>query len=327
MKLILEMEYHHAVQYRWAAVRLRRVDLNLFILFDALYREQNVTRVAQQLHLSQPAVSNALARLREAFGDPLFLRTPEGMIPTPVADNMIGDVRRALALLNRAVAASERFDPATSEKRFRVAFNHPAQLLILPELWRLTRTRSPSITLANYYQTREAAAEELRSGALDLLVDAPQFNAREFGQRPLLALPYAVAMRPQHPLAGRPLGLEDYLAAQHLHVSSRKRGRGQADVALHGLGLRRQIALRLQDYSVAAEVVRGSDLLWTVPAVLGARFGLCLAAPPFEVEPLRLNLYWPRGAEEDPANRWLRDLVVEAALPGEARRAAQSPRA
>ena len=293
-------------------MRLDKIDLNLFVVFDAVYRERNVTRVAQRLHLTQPAVSNALGRLRQTFDDPLFIRTPTGMQPTPVADSVINDVRKALGLLRDSVGVNARFDPATSQQTFRLGMNELAQMLLLPHLQHRLTELAPQANLQCYYVDRTSAVEELRSGGLDVLLETPQFNARELSHLALGELHYQVAMRPGHPLANKPLSLEDYLQARHLLVSGRRRGRGQADVALNNLGHTREIALRLQGYSVAAAVTEEGDLLWTVPEPMARQRGLHIAELPFQCEPLQFNLYWLREADEDPANRWIRGQVAEA---------------
>ena len=296
-------------------MRLDRIDLNLFVIMDAIYRERSVTKVAQQLNLTQPAVSNALSRLRQTFDDPLFVRTPEGMMPTPVADSVIADVRKALGLLNRSVGINARFDPLRSDKKFRLAMNDLAQSLVLPRLQARVRELAPSVTLSSFYIDRQSAVEELKNGSLDLLLDAPEVNARDLGQQAVTQLPYVVAMRPQHPLANTDMTLEDYLANEHVHVSSRRTGRGQADIGLHALGVSRPIAMRVQHYRVAEEVVRANDLLWTVPKILADRTNLIQQPLPFDVEPLRWNLFWSRSAADDPANLWLRELMVEVLQP------------
>jgi len=292
-------------------VRLDRIDLNLFVVMEAIYRERSVTKVAQHLNLTQPAVSNALSRLRQTFDDPLFVRTPEGMMPTPVADSVIADVRKALGLLNRSVGINARFDPLRSDKKFRLAMNDLAQSLVLPRLQARVRALAPSVTLSSFYADRQSAVEELKNGSLDLLLDAPEVNARDLGQQALTQLPYVVAMRLQHPLVNTDITLENYLANEHVHVSSRRTGRGQADIGLHALGYSRPIAMRVQHYRVAEEVVRANDLLWTVPKILADRTNLIQYPLPFDVEPLRWNLFWGRSAADDPANRWLRSLMLE----------------
>ncbi len=299
-----------------APVRLDKVDLNLFVVFEAVYRERSVTRVARELHLTQPAVSNSLGRLRQAFSDQLFVRTPQGMQPTPVADSVIGDVRRALSLLQHSVGAGARFDPADSEKVFRLGVNDLVQTLLLPELYQRVSQLAPRVALHAVYAGREGGVAQLKSGEIDLLVDSPQVNARELEQASLARLPYVVAMRRGHPLAGRKLTLERYLEASHLHVSGRERGRGHADLALHAIGRRRQIAVRLQNLAPAVAVTASSDLLWTAPALAVRAVGLHSVGTPLEIEPLQLNLYWTRSAAEDPASRWLRAQCLEAAESG-----------
>ncbi len=296
-------------------MRLDRIDLNLFVVMDAIYRERSVTKVAQHLNLTQPAVSNALSRLRQTFDDPLFVRTPEGMMPTPVADSVIADVRKALGLLNRSVGINARFDPLRSDKKFRLAMNDLAQSLVLPRLQARVRELAPSVTLSSFYSDRQSAVEELKNGSLDLLLDAPEVNARDLGQQVVTQFPYVVTMRPQHPLVQTEMTLEGYLACGHIHVSSRRSGRGQADIGLHALGVSRSIAMRVQHYRVAEEVVRENDLLWTVPKILADRTNLIQRPLPFDVEPLRWNLFWGRSAADDPANLWLRGLMVEVLQP------------
>lgn len=291
-------------------MRLDKVDLNLFVVFDALYRERSVTRVAQRLHLTQPAVSNALNRLRQSFDDPLFVRSPRGMQPTPVADAVSADVQRALALLQKSVGGQYRFDPAESTRVFRLGMNDLAQGIVLPGLQRAIADRAPGVSVQAYYPGRDGAVEQLKAGDLDLLIDVPQLNARELEQLRLGSIPYRLALSAGHPLAGKPPGMADYLEAEHVHVSSRARGRGQVDLALHNCGQRRRVTMRVQHYAVAAAITAGSQLLWTAPASALAQPGLVVSALPFAVEALALNLYWHRSADQDPANAWMRELLT-----------------
>lgn len=292
-------------------MRLEKIDLNLFVVFDAIYRERSVTKVAVLLNLTQPAVSNALSRLRQTFDDPLFVRTPEGMAPTPVADSVVGDVREALTLLGRSVGVNARFDPTTSEKVFHLGMQDLAESLLLPRLQAAVKAVAPKVSITSYYVAREAATEELKAGVIDLLLDVPEVNAKELGQAALAELPYVVAMRVDHPLAEKPLTVDDYLAAEHVHVSSRRKGRGQMDVALHKLGLRRRVTMRVQSYMVGARIAEQTDLLWTVPRVLAETLPLYVAELPFSVEPLAWNLYWHKNADSDPANAWMREMLQQ----------------
>lgn len=296
----------------WGNMRLDKVDLNLFVVFDAVYRERSVTKVAALLNLTQPAVSNALSRLRETLDDPLFVRSAEGMLPTPVADNVIGDVRRALKLLGDSVAINAKFVPARSEKVFRVGMNDLAGAMLLPPLLLLAKQAAPNVSITNYYVDRATATEELKSGGIDLLLDDPLVNAKSLNQLSLASIPYVVAMRPGHAVGNQALTMARYLSCEHVHVSSRRKGRGQMDIALHAVGKKRRIAMKVQSYLVAAQVVERSDLLWTVPALLVNDSSLVTKAPPVSVEPLKWNMYWHETAENDPANRWFRALLEQA---------------
>ena len=290
-------------------MRLEKIDLNLFVVFDAIYRERGVTKVAVLLNLTQPAVSNALSRLRQTFDDRLFVRTPEGMVPTPVADSVVRDVREALALLGNSVGVNARFEPATSEKVFRLGMNDLAESLLLPRLHSSIQAAAPNISITSYYVARDAATEDLRAGGIDLLLDTPLVKSKELHQARLGKLPYVLVMRPGHPLANKKLPIDAYLAGEHIHVSSRRKGRGQMDVALHNLGYRRRVTMRVHNYLVAARITAETDLLWTVPKVLADSLPLLTTPLPFTVDPLAWNLYWSKSAENDPANQWMRDIL------------------
>lgn len=293
-------------------MRLDKLDLNLFVVFDALYREGSVTGVARQLNLTQPAISNALSRLRDAFDDPLFVRTSEGMAPTPVADAVVADVRRALGLLGDAVAVNARFEPASTEKVFRVAMNDMGEALLLPRLQQLLARRAPRARLRCSYQSRTEHVQALKAGSLDLMLDVSEVNARELEQQALSSFQYVLAMGRRHPLARQAqVTLDEYLAADHVHVSSRRRGRGHADIALHALGCQRAVRLRVHSYYAAAQAVQNGELLWTAPEAIARLTGAELRSLPFDIPQLHWNLYWHRGADQDPANRWLRDLFAE----------------
>ena len=291
-------------------MRLEKVDLNLFIVFESLYKERSVTKVAILLNLTQPAVSNSLARLRQTFDDPLFTRTPGGMAPTPVADNVISDVRKALQLLGRSVETNARFNPSSSEKTFHLAMNDLAEYLLLDSLQPSVQEEAPSAVINAYYVNRETATGSLKSGTIDLLIDSPEVNAKELYHKPLVQLPYVIAMSKSHPLAKKKLTLERYLSSKHIHVSSRKAGRGQVDVALHAEGCNRKVAMRVKHYLIAAKITASTELLWTVPEVLAKQLPLVTKNIPFEVTPLKWSLYWHKQANEDPANLWMREKIL-----------------
>ncbi|MGS2722307.1 LysR family transcriptional regulator [Porticoccus sp. GXU_MW_L64] len=303
---------HEINKSKGGVMRLGRLDLNLFVVFDAVYRERSVTKVAQTLNLTQPAVSNALSRLREMFDDPLFVRTSEGMMPTPVADTVVGDVKSALALLEKSAGINAHFSPESAEKLYRLSMNDLAESLFLSPLYAELKKRAPKMSLSSYYIDRQSATADLKSAAIDFLVDTPLVRAKEFHFQEVIKLPYVCAVRQGHPLASKKLTLDRYIESEHIHVSSRRKGRGQADVAVNKMGLQRNIGMRVKDYLVAARVTRTTDLVWTAPKVLAESLPLVVKPLPFDVEPLELILYWHKSADTDPANQWFRDLFISA---------------
>lgn len=293
-------------------MRLDKLDLNLFVVFDAIYRERSVTKVAALLNLTQPAVSNALNRLRQQFNDPLFVRTTEGMAPTPVAENIISDIQQALVLLGKSVVSSARFDASRSTQHFRLAMNDMAEAMLLANIHQGIQQEAPKISLSSYYVERSIATEELKAGVVDVLIDSSNVNAKDLCHKALASIPYVCAIRPDHPLAGKRLTLKQYLNAQHVHVSSRRRGRGQVDIALHKLGHQRDIRIRLPHYLAAAQLVLDSDLLLTLPQQLAKTLPLKRLKLPFAMETLDWRLYWHVSSDADPANIWLREKIQAA---------------
>lgn len=292
-------------------MKLSQVDLNLFVVFEVIYTERNTTRAADILCLSQPAVSNALGRLRRVMDDPLFVRTPQGMLPTPLAERLIAPVREALSLLERGVNEGQAFDPLATEKTYRLSMNDLAGSLLLPPLLKLLETQAPKSSVSSYYLPRSEAPAALASGLLDVVIDAPLLKGANLCQLPLSSQPYVCVMRRGHPLQRRRLTLEAYLGARHIHVSGRRRGRGHVDIALNRLGKKRNIVMRTENYLQAARIVDTGDYLWTVPAALAAQLSLTVKPLPFDVEELDWHLYWHKSADSDPSNRWLREKLLE----------------
>lgn len=291
-------------------MRLDRVDLNLFVVFDVIYTERNLTRAAQTLSLSQPAVSNALNRLRRLLGDELFIRQPRGMLPTPMADNIIGQVREALARFNFCLDEGLEFDPLRSEKVFRLSMNDLAEFMVLPPLMEVLQSKAPNMQAQCYYMGRENLAGELASGQLDLAIDVPLVSDPNLCHEPLSEESYVCVVRNDHPGVGDKLTLGQYLALDHLHVSSRRVGGGQVDAALNKLGKRRRIALRVQHSMVAPQVINQTNLAWTVPRSLAERYQLKVVPLPFNMARLSWHLYWHKNADNDQGNKWLRETLL-----------------
>ena len=303
-------------------MNLSRIDLNLFVVFDAIYTHHSLTRAAGVLHVTQPAVSNALARLRSTLNDPLFVRSPQGMSPTPLARQLITPVRDALHGLEQCVQTRQQFDAAAAKQTLRLHATEQAEIFLLPRLLERLAQRAPGIDLEVEFMRRREIPLALAAGELQLAIDAPLINHSELVSRHLRRDHYVCVMHRNHPLAKTELTLDDFLAARHIHISSRSRGSGHIDLALRSLGHQRRIALRLQHYSSLPSLLQRSDCLAAIPESL-AHLGPWQCRPlPFDCAALELQLFWHKNADHEPSIHWLREEVVrcceelEAELPG-----------
>jgi len=292
---------------------LPKADLNLFVVFDAVYSERNLTRAARLLHVTQPAVSNALKRLRATFGDELFVRTPRGVEPTPAADEAAPRVREALRLLGESLTEGADFSPATSSRSFAVGMHDVDEAILVPRLMEKLGRRAPGVTVQCYEVPRRDLERELASGGLDLAVDIPLYSVPQLRRRPFSTEHYVCVVRSDHPAARTKMTLDAYLALEHLHVSSRRRGVGHVDMALEHLGRQRRIHLRMKSYVAAPKVVESTDLALTIPRSLAALYDLEILELPFAVDPLEQYLYWHRNSDQDRGNGWLREVLFDLA--------------
>lgn len=294
--------------------QLSRIDLNLFVVFEVIYRERNVTRAAEILCLTQPAVSNSLARLRELLDDPLFVRTPQGMTPTPVAHNIMPHVVEALGLLDKSVSQGHKFVPAEASREFVLSMTDLGESIYLPAIMSKLSVEAPNVTIKSHYVSRKLLARALAAGELDLAIDAPLVREDSLQHSSLMSDRYVCAVHPKHELANAELTLETYLSLKHMHISSRRSGMGQVDVALHKLGKSRSIVLWSQHYMVAPLVGRDTDLVLTIPYQMAKQYNLVVKELPFKMPYLETHLYWYDN--NDAANEWLRgvlqNLVKEA---------------
>jgi len=296
-------------------MKLSDIDLNLFVVFDAIYTEGNLTRAGEIIGITQPAVSNSLSRLRNLFDDPLFVRTAEGMVPTPVAQNIVGPVRQALALIRSSVQESESFDPSASDKRFRLSMTDLTQSIVLSYVFGRMKREAPHVTIDCYQVRRRDMNIELASGNLDLAVDIPLTPDPQIRQAPLFSHPHVCVFRNDHKVIGDSLDVDTYLSLAHIHISSRRGGLGHVDLALGKMGKRRTIALRSQHYLATPELVTRTDLVLTVPQVfadfLVSQYPVRYLELPFSVPNLETYLYWHESTDQDQANRWMRELILE----------------
>lgn len=295
-------------------VHLSRIDLNLFAVFDAIYSEGGVTRAAEKLNLTQPAISHALGRLRDMFGDPLFQRQGQRLVPTTVARNIVEPVRRALRSLEATLHETSHFDPATTVRHFVIGMRDILEATVLPPL--VARlAQSPGIDLSSHRFERRALEPGLAAGSIDVAMDILLPVSDAVRRQQIDADPLVVMARRDHPEVGETLDLATYLEQDHVHVTSRRRGPGIEDVELARRGLKRRTRLRCQHYFAACRVVAESDLILTMPEryalVLNQHFGNQVLPLPIETQGMNLFLYWHETVDADPANRWLRAQMLQ----------------
>ncbi|HEX4896675.1 MAG TPA: LysR substrate-binding domain-containing protein [Solimonas sp.] len=297
-------------------MHLHRIDLNLLVVLDAIFSEGGITKAGAKLHLTQPAISHALARLRELFDDPLFVREGRQMVPTPLARSLIEPVRRALRSLEVTLNERQRFDPATTDKRFTVAVRDVLESTVLPPLMHTVSTQAPGVDLSAIRVDRRDLESELAAGTLDAALDTLLPLSPRVRRQRIALDRMVVVVRKGHPGVGRRLSLPQYLKQDHVLVSSRRSGPGMEDVELSRHGLQRRIRLRCQHYYSACRVVSETDLVLTMPGhharLTNAPFGNRILPLPLEMPPFDAYLYWHENVDNEPANRWLREQMTRA---------------
>ncbi|HKX44603.1 MAG TPA: LysR family transcriptional regulator [Burkholderiaceae bacterium] len=296
-------------------MELHELDLNLLVVFNQLLVERRVSRVAENLGISQPGVSNSLAKLRKLFGDELFLRTPKGMEPTPFADQLAESVSYALAMIHSGVNQRTSFEPASAKGAFTIGMTDIGEIYFLPALIERLHREAPGITLSTVRNTAINLRDELESGKVDLAIGLlPQLKAGFF-QRRLFTQSYVCLMRRGHRLDKRKISLAEFSAAEHLVVISAGTGHGKVDELLLRSGVERQVRLTVPHYVGVGHILRGSDLIATVPERLADRliepFELAKVPHPAKLPDVAINVFWHAKYHRAPANRWLRGVVFE----------------
>lgn len=294
---------------------IRNIDLNLLVAFDALYDARNVTRAADRLALTQPTVSGMLNRLRDLFGDPLFVRTQHGVLPTPRADALYEPVKAVLANVEALVTPDE-FDPASAEMTISISANDYMQhALVVPFIESLQK-QAPGIRLAVLPAYITNLAEELARGRIDVALSIPEFVDSSLPRSHLYTDRYVCVARKEHPLKGKKLSLDDFRGSDHLMVSPTGGSfSGPTDEALAALGARRRVSVSLPSFHVMLETIHTGDFLALVPERLlrGRMAGLKLFEPPVLVPDFDVIACWHRRVDKSPAHEWLRALLASLA--------------
>lgn len=298
-------------------MNLRSLDLNLLVVFDAVMQDRSVTKAAARLNMAQPALSHALARLRQALQDDLFVRTPEGMAPTAQADALADGVRSALQGLRATLDSAEPFVPATSDRRFPIAINNHAALVLAAPLAAAAAAEAPGVLLDFSPSGTLDLAERLDRGDLALAIGSTAAPGDRFADLRLLHDRFVVLMRRGHAAeAPGALTLAAFATLPHLVITSSGEGMGFVDEVLAREDLSRRIALRAPLLATSAALLQ-SDMIAVISERAAREFArlasLAIVPLPFPSPNLTTAMLWHRRVGGTPSHRWLRELVIRVA--------------
>ncbi|MCW5737040.1 MAG: LysR family transcriptional regulator [Enhydrobacter sp.] len=300
-------------------IDLSRADLNLLVLFDVVLAERHVGRAAERLSLSPSAVSHGLGRLRRLLNDPLFLKTPRGVVPTSRAEELAGPVADVLGRVRSVISTAEPFDPGTSTRRFTIGAPDGISAVVIPQLLAAVRRAAPGIDigirqiLPAPVRVWQSAIDDLDMRALDIAVLPIEDIPARFAERVVYEEDFVVAMRAGHRFRRRPT-LEGFCAMEHLVVSLEGDAHGFVDDYLAKQGRSRRIALTVPSFMFALAVLAETDLICALPrtfvAVQGARFGIVAAEMPVALERFRVRAVAPKVALMDAGVEWLFTMLA-----------------
>jgi DNA-binding transcriptional LysR family regulator len=299
--------------------KLEAIDLNLLLALDALLADRHVTRAAARMGLTQSAMSSALARLRELFGDPLLVRRGREMVKTAFAERLEGPLRSAFDILRGQVLSPGDVQATAPARRFVATMSDYGTHLVLPRVLERMRHLAPDASLWAVADNQVLPAVELSSGAVDLSVgffwDPPSAIELE-----VLFTERLVCLVPRKILPEGPLTIDAYTRLPHVLVSQTGVAKGHVDKFLNGLGLQRRVVAAIPHFHAAAEVARACDAVVTLPRRLvrhrsGRSSLLRVVDPPFELPEWPVTMLWHRGSSGDRDNRWLREQVRAACAP------------
>ena len=309
-------------------MNIARVDLNLLVYLDVLLRECNVTRAAEELGISQPAMSNSLRRLRDLFGDPILVRTSDGMTPTDRALELQPMVRKVLSAAEQAILPKTEFEPMESNRIFRIMASDYTESTLLPVLLRQLRKQAPNIRL-DIMTPSDVSFHDVERGKVDMVINRFDSLPQSFHQVHLWDDSFSCIMSANNPVKDR-WSLESYLSSKHIWVSKTGMGvgvgmtpddvqrLGWVDEALSKQGVKRDISLFTRHYQVALLLAEQDDLIVTIPSMSAKSIAnsdkVVILYPPFEIERMRLKMVWSPLLQHDPGHRWLRQLIKSVSV-------------
>lgn len=296
-------------------INIGTVDLNLLRVFDAIYRERNLTRAGSFLCLTQSATSHALGRLRKLFDDELFVRAPQGLLPTPRALQLAGPIADAVAAVQRALQAANGFDPRDARMRLRMAMTNYASWMLLPRIAQRIEREAPGVDIETVHAGIELVRERLDAGLLDMAIAPAGEHPERFGMQYLLTQDYVCVTRRDHPLIHETLTLDQFLGLNHVQAAASAEQRSIVDRLLAAHGLRRRVAVKVPSLVGVANLLTGSQMLCTLPRMLAQelcdRWPLQLLELPLDGAIADYHLLWSAREDESSAQQWLRTTVVD----------------
>lgn len=298
-------------------MNINTMDLNLLKVFDAMMREGNVTQAAKRLGVSQPAVSNALGRLRLRFQDDLFLRSGKGMTASARALDIAEPIRQMLTLLEETLDGGE-FDPATSQRTFRLSMVDIGTSVLLPKLAGYLSRHAPGINV-RLYQARGDALKRLDKQESDFALLPAGVVPPGYGLLEMSGIEFVLMMRPSHPLARGAITLERYCQYPHLIVTVTGNARSDVDEMLDRHGLRRRVAMTINSFANGVGIVAQSDMVFAVPRTFADSHApladLVVRDAPFDdrYRFYKSALVWNKKLTDHPALRWFRQTIEHAA--------------
>lgn len=296
-------------------INMATIDLNLLRTFVTIWEHRSLTVAADRLHLSQPAVSHALRRLRDVFDDPLFVRTSTSMEPTDAAIRLHGPIEHALTIIQSALMMYSNFEPKTAHRTFRISMSDMSQLYVLPTVMEVLAREAPNVRLDVLQMPIEQLAMALRKGDIDIAVGYLVEPGEECIYENLLDDEFICLLRKGHPFQEDELSVQDILALRYVDVSSNITGHGlTADAAFGKAGIPREIALKVPNFTIAPKIVANTDLALILPRAIAMQLNrdrrYRLLTLPIELPSISVGLYYHSRFLSDAGITWLRGLLI-----------------
>ena len=294
---------------------LKDVDLNLLVVFDQMLRERRVSACAEKLGISQPAVSNALARLRRLLDDELFLRTSRGMEPTPLALRLAEPIASALAAIHATLNDRAGFDAASSKRRFTLGMTDIGEIYFLPRLMEALAHAAPQVSITTVRKPAVNLRDAMEAGQVDLAIGLLPELKTGFFQRQLFRQTYVCMFRAGHALDRGRIDLADFEAADHVVVVSPGTGHSRVDELIERRGVRRRVRLTVPHFVALGHILHATDMIATVPERYAQQsmrhFGLKYLPHPVALPEIGIAVFWHARFHKEPGNQWLRRLICE----------------